>query len=102
MLLRVATGCAKELLAETGAADARDLLGFWWSSPSVNRRLWDGEAPEAFGDLWQDAGDAIDHVEGWLAETRSAKSRVDFWKRLATPAAQLSATERICLWGLGL
>lgn len=45
LLLRVATGCAKELLAETGAADARDLLGFWWSSPSVNRRLWDGESP---------------------------------------------------------
>ena len=27
------------------------------------------------------------------------KIAVDFWRRLAAQAAQLSATERICLWG---
>lgn len=103
LLLRVATGCAKELLAEIGgAADTRDLLRFWWSGASVNRRLWDEPAPDSFGDLWQDAGDAIEDVDAWLAESRPARSRVDFWGRLAGQAAQLSATERICLWGLGL
>ena len=76
LLLRVATGCAKELLAEIGgAADTRDLLRFWWSGASVNRRLWDEPAPDSFGDLWQDAGDAIEDVEAWLAESRPARSR---------------------------
>ena len=101
LLLRLATGCAKELVGEIGT-DARDLLKFWWAGSFVNRRLWPGSPPDLLGDLWTDAEDAIEDIGYWLSSAPTAKSRFEFWNQLAKQAATLSATERICLWGLGL
>ena len=102
LLLRLATGCAKELLATNGS-DVRERFKFWWSCPSVNRRLWkNGSPPEEFSDLWRDAGDAIENLEDWLQAGASEKSGYEFWRKHAAQAAVLTTTERICLWGLGL
>ena len=102
MLLRVATGCAKELL--DGVEDEpREILRFWWSQPAVSRRLWrTQDPPSSFSDLWKDVSDSLEGVEGWLSGSTTDPCAHDFWNKHATDASVLSTTERICLWGLGL
>lgn len=101
LLLRLATGCARELLAGT---EPREILQFWWSQPGVSRRLWrTDDPPSPFSDLWEDVRESIDSVEGWLNNGRTSDPCAhDFWNKHATDASVLSTTERICLWGLGL
>lgn len=101
-LLRLATGCVRDLLASLDD-DRRDLLDFWWMSPSVNRQLWRPERPPTdCADLWRDAEEAMGRIEtspGWEEESGP---EFDFWKDYASDLVVLSSTERICLWGLGL
>ena len=103
MLLRLATGCARELLAGV-EGEPRDLLQFWWSQPGVSRRLWrTDDPPSPFSDLWEDVSESMDSVEGWLNNDRATDPCAhDFWNEHAADASMLSTTERICLWGLGL
>lgn len=101
LLLRLATGRARELLA---GSEPRDLLQFWWSQPGVSRRLWrTNDPPSPFSDLWEDVSESMDSVEGWLSNDRATDPCAhDFWNKHAADASVLSTTERICLWGLGL
>lgn len=101
LLLRLATGCARELLAGT---EPREILQFWWSQPGVSRRLWrTDDPPSPFSDLWEDVRESMDSVEGWLNNGRATDPCAhDFWNKHAADASVLSTTERICLWGLGL
>ena len=101
LLLRLATGCARELLAGTAP---RGILQFWWSQPAVSRRLWPVRSPpSSFSDLWEDVSESMDSVEGWLNNGRTSDPCAhDFWNNHAADASVLSTTERICLWGLGL
>ena len=101
LLLRLATGRARELLAGT---EPREILQFWWSQPGVSRRLWrTDDPPSPFSDLWEDVSESMDSVEGWLSNDRATDPCAhDFWNKHAADASVLSTTERICLWGLGL
>lgn len=101
LLLRLATGRARELLSGTAP---RGTLQFWWSRPAVSRRLWrTDDPPSPFSDLWEDVSESMDSVEGWLNNGRATDPCVhDFWNKHAADASVLSTTERICLWGLGL
>ena len=101
LLLRLSTGCARELL-DGATTEPRDMLRFWWSEPAVRRRLWQEKTPPMlFSDLWEDVSEALNGVETWLEGPETAKGAYDFWNERATEAAILSTTERICLWGLG-
>ena len=102
LLLRFATGCARELLAEASTS-WQAMLRFWWSLPMVKRGLWPtDDNPSPFSDLWEDVSEALDSVEGWLNDPTSRNCAYDLWTKRAADAAILSTTERICLWGLGL
>ena len=102
LLLRLATGCARELMAES-ATELRKLLQFWWSQPAVSRRLWPVRSPpSSFSDLWEDVSESLDGVESWLNGPATDPCAHDFWDKHAADASMLSTTERICLWGLEL
>ena len=102
LLLRVATGCARELLDSTGE-DLRTLFRFWWSDASVRRTMWrDQSVPESFIALWVDADESLDTIEDWLESATTEDCAFAFWVRHSTEATVLSTTERLCLMGLGL
>ena len=59
LLLRLATGCARELMAQSATAP-RELLRFWWSQLAVSRRLWPVRSPpSSFSDLWEDVDESL-------------------------------------------
>ena len=100
LLLRVATGSLLELLDASNITFRKD-LEFWWSSPSVRRRLWPASAnPSAFADLWQDVHDALQLTQNWLQSSPSPDCRYSFWSAEPASAAILSTPERIFLWGV--
>lgn len=102
LLLRVATGCARELLDSTGE-DLRRLIGFWCSDASVRRRMWPEQTvPGSFAELWDDADESLEIIEGWLERASTSDCAFAFWGRHSTEATVLSTTERLCLMGLGL
>lgn len=102
LLLRLATGCSRTLFGSTGE-DLRELLSFWWSSPTVRRRAWSRDLqPKSFVELWDDVAVAIGETEDWLSATSPERTHYDFWRHRGSDAAVLASTERICLWGLGL
>lgn len=102
VLLRLATGCARRVVAQSDG-DRRNLLEFWWRSRAVNRRLWSADLPPPqCAELWTDAEVAVQRLEAWLDDGAPGKTRLEFWRHRAAEAAVLTTTERICLWGLGL
>ena len=102
LLLRVATGCARELVDSTGP-DPHELFQFWWSSPSVRRGLWsESRPPRSFVDLWSDAEDALDAVRGWADYKGPHGGSFEFWDEHAKEAAILATPERVCLMGVGV
>ena len=102
LLLRVATGCARDLLDSTGE-DLRRLIGFWCSDASVRRTMWrEQSVPASFVGLWDDADGSLETIEGWLENASTTDCAFAFWGRHSTEATILSTTERLCLMGLGL
>lgn len=100
LLLRVATGSLLELLGTSDTTFRRD-LEFWWSSPSVRRRLWPASTdPSEFTDLWQDVHEALQLTENWLESSPSSECGHSFWMDNSVSAAILSTPERIFLWGV--
>lgn len=96
LLLRLATACAHDLLAEFGS-DPRAVTRHWWESRHVRRGLWPvGHVLQSFSDLWDEADEALDT----LGQQRNGMSAF----RLRSPdcagsVATLATAERIFLWG---
>ena len=103
LLLRVATGSLSNLLNESGASLYTD-LEFWWMGTSVRRRLWSkNNAPDNFADLWQDVSEALDIAQQSTQPPNNPDCHHSFWfakPESAAPAALLTTTERIFLWGV--
>ena len=101
LLLRIATGCAETLLREAGP-NYKDNLNFWWSSPSVRRRLWaESDRPDSFIDLWSDIEEASIEIREWLKQNGHQACRYDLWTDQPAATATLTTTERAYLWGIG-
>ena len=96
LLLRLATACAHDLLAEFGS-DPRAVTRHWWQSRHVRRGLWPvGHILHSFSDLWDEADEALDTL-------RQQRNRISTFK-MRSPAyadsvATLATAERIFLWG---
>ena len=100
LLLRVATGSLANLLDHSNTTFRTDLL-FWWSGPSVRRRLWTKNAvPDAFNDLWEDVQEALEAVVEWTQLSTEPDCGKSFWSLHAQYAALLATPERIFLWGV--
>lgn len=102
LLLRVATGCAENLLSAAGPSVQSD-LEFWRSDSSVRRRLWPNSQPPSNSiDLWADVEDASTSVDQWLNRKGPSASHHGLWVDQAAAAATLATAERAFLWGVGL
>jgi hypothetical protein len=99
MLLRVATGACRQLLA-TASLSERSNLGFWWRAFGEDRGFWGSTTvPANLVDLWTDVDAAIAQSKAWRA---GSGSRQEFFASNANAARTLSTCERIPLWGLGI
>jgi hypothetical protein len=98
LLLRIATGASRKLLADAGIALGQ--LGFWWGELGLTHALWEDELPpHQFVDLWADVSDALDRVEAW--EQGSGKHTYFSLSRdCAGALGSLSTGEAVALWGL--
>ena len=104
LLLRVATGCSRELLEAAGSSEEAE-LEFWRSSAAVRRRLWpEGEDDFPSVELWSDVSEASSSIEDWLDEGRNgaAVCHYELWNEQAEAASTLATAERAFLWGVGL
>ena len=100
LLLRVATGSLSSLLADSDAVFLSD-LSFWWTQPSVRRRLWpESGVPDALDDLWTDVKDALDSVHDSPHLATASDCRNSFWTSCSQSVAVLTTPERIFLWGV--
>ena len=103
LLLRVATGSLSNLLNESGTSLYKD-LEFWWMDTAIRRRLWPkNNAPDNFIDLWQDVSEALVDVQQSTQPPNDPDCHHSLWfakPESATPAALLTTTERIFLWGV--
>ena len=99
MLLRVATGAAARLLADSGIE--RNGVADWIECIGEGRGLWlAGGAPDDLMDLWRDIGDVIDDIEGVVRN--QGRGRQEVWEREGHGMNLLGECERVALWGLGL
>ena len=96
LLLRLATACAHDLLAEFGS-DPRGVTKDWWQSRQVRRGLWPvGQSMHSFSDLWHEADEALDTLRRQQDGISTFKLRsLD----CAGSVATLATAERIFLWG---
>lgn len=103
LLLRVATGAAREKLKTLPSVSSAELQ-FWWTALGEDRCLWDGGTPpDRFVDLWTDIEEALQALDGWQgASTTSGTSYNKLWREQASAIGQLGSCERVGLWGLGL
>ena len=102
LLLRIATGCSRDLLGVTGVG-VRNKLSFWLHSASVRRKMWPETYPPAsFNDLWSDIDDAVSATNQWIKDNGESRDRHGFWTTCASEASVLSTAERAFLWGIGL
>ena len=99
LLLRVATGCAANLLNEADLVPI-DELEFWWINRSVRRCLWLKSSPpvEEFSELWVDIEDAISDIRDWLEQHSPQVCRYELWTKMHPSI--LTTTERVFLWGI--
>ena len=96
LLLRLATACAHDLLAEFGS-DPRAVTKHWWESRHVRRGLWPkGDTLHSFSDLWDEADEALDT----LRQQQNGASAFRLRSRdCADSVATLATAERIFFWG---
>lgn len=96
LLLRLATACAHDLLAEFGS-DPRAVTQQWWESRHVRRGLWPvGHTLASFSDLWDEADEALDTLE----EQPNGVSTFGLRSSdCASSVATLTTAERIFFWG---
>ena len=98
LLLRVATGCAANLLDDAGLVPI-DELEFWWKNRSVKRWLWPNSSPPVeFNELWIDIEDAISDIRDWLEQHSPQACRYELWTKMHPSI--LTTTERVFLWGI--
>ena len=96
LLLRLATACAHDLLAEFGS-DPRGVTKDWWESRQVRRGLWPvGQSMHSFSDLWDEADEALDTLRRQQDGISTFKLRTP---DCAGSVATLATAERIFLWG---
>jgi len=99
MLLRVATGASRSLLAVIPPADITNLR-FWWHGFGEDRGYWEASSiPSLLSDLWTDIQGAVNESELWRT---SSGSRHGFFMAKSLEARALSTCERIPLWSLGV
>ena len=96
LLLRLATACVHDLLAEFGS-DSRSVTRQWWESRHVRRGLWPkGHTLHSFSDLWDEADEALET----LRRQKSGMSTFTLRSpECAGSIATLATAERIFLWG---
>lgn len=100
LLLRIATGAARNLLTSLNAADVAN-LSFWWRPIGENKGIWDVGAPPAqFADLWQDIDVSLTQLQAWRHAGGHSKKRL--FSAAAEAIRSLSSCERVALWSLGL
>ena len=100
LLLRLATGAARENFSGIPETDMKN-LSFWWSPMGEEKGMWDTEsAPNDFQDLWQDVQESLDKISSW--QESGGRSKNKLFNDAAMEAKTLSTCERIGLWGLGL
>lgn len=100
LLLRIASGACLEALRASDITTKQ--LKFWWERFGIDFRLWpEGQTPDQIVDLWADVRDALDRNSAWMAANSGAN--VSMWSRsVSEPLVDLTACERIALWGMGL
>lgn len=99
MLLRVATGASRSLLAVIPPAEMINLR-FWWHGFGEDRGYWEPSSiPSLLSDLWTDIQSAVNESEIWRT---SSGSRYSFFRAKSLEAHALSTCERIPLWSLGI
>jgi len=99
MLLRIATGASRAMVAATSSAE-RAQLAFWWHALGEDRGFWDSPAiPTSLMDLWADVDSSVTQAS---AARSDSQSRRVFLGSNPGAARMLSACERIPLWGLGI
>lgn len=100
LLLRVATGAARENLNGLRDVD-RNHLKFWWRPIGESRGLWEaGAIPAHFSDLWLDIDASLDRLQSW--RSTGGNSRKALFSGAADVIRSLSSCERVALWSLGL
>ncbi len=100
ILLRVATGAARNILKGLGAHDVRH-LSFWWRPIGETRGLWEiGAPPPQFTDLWRDVEFSLDRLQAW--RDSGGTSKRGLFSSVPEVVHSLSSCERVALWGLGL
>lgn len=100
LLLRLATGAARNNLKTLGTADV-DNLSFWWNPIGESKGLWEpGVPPAQFSDLWQDIDDSLDQLQTW--RDAGGQSKKELFNGAARDIRSLSSCERVGLWSLGL
>ena len=100
LLLRIATGCWRNLFQEADITP--ELLGFSWIPFARQRGILDPESRLADCiDLWQEVSDALDDVETWRTSTGPGeRTPYALVRRFDSPLAVLTRCERIGFWGL--
>jgi len=100
MMLRVATGAARQLIRGRTPEEIR-CLAFWWHGIGEGRGLWrEHNVPPDLTDLWADIEEALAEAGAWRAN--GGRDRQAFLQAHPLTAIALSSSERIALWGLGV
>lgn len=94
LLLRVATGSARNLFLQAGLT--LDNVDFWVQQIGVSRGLWDtGDETPDLQDLWTDVGDVLSELDSF-----HLRSLRDFIHNFGGRLPLLSGSERVSLWSL--
>jgi hypothetical protein len=100
LLLRIATGAARENIQNLSPADI-EYLEFWWNPIGVTRGIWeDGYPPGVFSDLWEDIEISLDRLQTW--RNAGGHTKKGLFDGVAEAIRCLSTCERIGLWSLGI
>lgn len=94
LLLRIATGMARQNLVQAGVNAFEDLAP-WWSALGLERGFWNAaDEPQQMDDLWFPVQDALDAAPAISTADRSSMISSMF------QAPSLSQTDRVALWAL--
>jgi hypothetical protein len=97
LLLRVATGAVRELLATSGLE--LDSLRFWWAGEGARHGFWDSAPPTIdSSELWLDVAEALVDIDVWIEG--GDPSRQSLMESCAYPLSQATGLARVTLMGL--
>lgn len=97
VLLRIATGSAREILAE--ARVDLELLEFWWNDAGLEQGLWQlAPATEELPDIWEDFAIVVEALEAWRISGNG--SRYQLLSENTAAMTQLMRLASLALLGL--